>query len=616
MEIPTVGPHAPRADAARHPLLLPHQLATLRAVLDVERGCEAIPVSGDADESVAARIGVLGDKPGSGKSYVVADLLLNCGHDHIPRSSPVRRQISCSVAVTTRPIDDQQERLALSLLVVPHNIVSQWSRVLEEFGAGNRLKTVSRTVDLAAASEIVSALAEGESPVRMMMISASFYPDVVAVLRGNRCCAARVVFDEADSLRFRNPHEHRCAAGFHWFVTASVHNLFCSSYSSGEPLVLMHSNGAVSAPMPSRAPACNSGHVRSFFSFNTLYWSRFVSRLVVVADNAFVDSSFDLTPHEEFRVRCAAPLHTRVLSGIASRDVLSRLNAGDLDAALVHLHPERTDSEQNIISAALAQFRLELDNANAVLDFMQRRRYAARSQLDTALTRQRAKIARLEGNIRNVKERIQCATECLICFSPMASKTVVPCCSNSFCLSCITTWVTAANPSCPMCKQLLRTTDFMVCSDDVQAQPREQYEAGGVTFDRLRSKAQNLTQLLRKLSRDRASKLLLFCDSEYALENAGKRAMESAGIPFSSLKGNTASINKRVCEFNEATEPRALLINCSHYGCGLNLNKATDVIIYHTVDSRMDQQIIGRAQRAPRSGRLRVWRFINCTEVL
>ena len=620
MDVQTVGPSAPRAEAARHPLLLPHQLATLRAMLDMERGCEEIRVDGgeggEGGDSVATRIGVLGDKPGSGKSYVVADLLLNSGHDHVPRTSPVRRQISCNVSVTTRPTDHQLTPLPLSVLVVPHNIVSQWSRVLEEFGAGERAATVWRTSDLVTATEVIAAVREGDSPVRLMMVSASLFPDIVTVLRSNQYTAARIVFDEADSLRFRNPYEYRSAARFYWFVTASVHNMFASAYGAGEALVVRHSDGPVSAPVSTRTPVCNSGYIRTFFSFDCVYWSRFVSKTVVVADNAFIDHSFNLTPPETFRVECTAPLHTRVLSGIASRDILQRLNAGDLETALLHMHPERTDSEQNIISAALAQFRLELDNANAVLEFMQRRRYATQTQADAALERQRAKIARLEEKIQNVKERIQDATECLICFSHMTNKTVVPCCSNSFCLSCISTWVTTAHPSCPMCKQLLRTTDFMVCCDEARTQPRNEYEAGGVVFDRLRPKIHNLTNLLQFLGRGADTKLLFFCDNEYALENAGKRAMENAGIAFAALKGTTATINKRVREFNEASEPRALLVNCSYYGCGLNLNQATDVVIYHAVDSRMDQQIIGRAQRAPRTGRLRVWRFVNCTEAM
>eukprot|EP00873_Tetraselmis_striata_P043973 jgi/Tetstr1/464237/TSEL_009042.t1 len=609
MEIRTVGPTAPRAEAASHPLLLPHQLAALRAMLDTERGCDDLAV-GDGD-SVSTRMGVLGDKPGSGKSYVVAALLLDCGHDHIPGCSAVRTRICHNMSATMAPAEDHLDPLPLNVLVVPHNIVGQWSRVLAQFGAGERATAVSRTGDLSSAVEVVAALAEGESPVRLIMVSASLYPDVCTVLRGHQRRATRVVFDEADSLRFR---DGVCPARFHWFVTASVHNLFTTWRVSRGPVVALHSDGVVADDIVTGS-GCNSRHIRSFFSFDCVTWSRFASRTVVITDNAFVDASFDLQPPETVLVECLAPLHTRALSGIASRDILDRLHAGDLDTALAYMHPERTDSEQNIVSAALAQFDLELDNASAELEFMQRRRYATRTQAETAVARQRAKVARIRENIQNVKDRIQGAADCLICFSHMANKTVVPCCSNSFCLSCITTWVTSASRSCPMCKRRLLTSDFLVCRDGEPASPpRDEYRSGGVAFDRLRPKIDNLDCLLRHLGSGEGSKVLFFCDNEYALENAGKRAMERAGIRAEALKGNASVINKRVREFDRASEPRALLVNCRHYGCGLNLSRATDVIIYHAVDSRMDRQIVGRAQRPPRSGVLRVWRFVYRTE--
>jgi hypothetical protein len=608
MEIYPIGPDAPRVDGAAHPRLLVHQLATLRAMLDTERRCDALPAGGE--DTVATRMGILGDKPGSGKSYVVADLMLNCPDDHIPRSAPIRLSVSSHMSVTTMVLD-AHARLRLGVLVVPHNIVGQWSRVLEEFGAGDRAFVVSRVSDLGGAIEVLDGVRDETSPVRLMLVTAMLYPDVVSALRAAQCSVSRVVFDEADSLRFRNPNDSRTTAGFYWFVTASVENMFAWGNERGHSLVIRHSDGDVSTPVVGRWSQCKSASVRALFTFDASYWSRFARQIVVVADNAFVDSSFGLLPPETHDVECAPPLHARVLQGIASRGVLDRLNAGDLEAALMHLHPERTDSEPNIVSAALAHLRLELSNATAVLEFVQRRRYASDAQAEAAVTRQRGKVARLQENIDNVTERIRGATECLICYSHMTNKTVVPCCSNSFCLSCITTWVTASHPSCPMCKRLLRTSDFLVCCDVESERPSDVYEAGGATFDRLRPKNHNLGRLLRMLGNVQGTKILFFCDNDYALENAGKSEMVSSGIPFASLKGNAASIAKRVREFNDATGPRALLVNCSHYGCGMNLNRASDVILYHSVDPRMEQQIVGRAQRSPRTSRLRVWRFAN-----
>lgn len=618
MEISTIRESAHRADPRDHTLLLPHQLATMQAMLNMERDCTNLALQSPG-ESVSTRHGILGDKPGSGKSYVVSELLLNCHTEHIPPSEPVRMTMSPHLSIITSSDADVQP-LDVNILVVPHNIVTQWTNVLRYFTRQEpntgKYVVVWKRSDISRASETIVALRERESEVRVMLVSAAHYPDILTILKSNMLSVSRIVFDEADSLRFRTPYSYPTVAKFYWFVTASIQNLF-SGYSVGYSITVDHSNGAVQTSVNHRGSLSNSAYIRSFFGNIPQRWIRFIARTVIVADNAFIDKSFDLQPPNNHNISCTAPLHTRVLSGIVSQDIVQRLNAGDLETALMYMHPERTDSERNIITAALAQFNVELQNAKAEYDFIQRRRYANQAIADAAKARQEARVKRCEDNIRNVKNRIQNTTECSICYSDIRNKTVVPCCNNSFCLSCITTWVTTS-PSCPLCKQLLHTTDFMVCCESPPREMRESYTLAGISFDRKKPKMFNLTKLLGAIaggSDASERKLLFFCDNEYAIDNSGKQAMRNARIPFSALKGNSASINKRVREFNDEPGPQALLVNCSFYGCGLNLSSATDVIIYHTVDSRMDQQIIGRAQRPPRTSRLNVWRFVNCTEI-
>ena len=43
------------------------------------------------------------------------------------------------------------------------------------------------------------------------------------------------------------------------------------------------------------------------------------------------------------------------------------------------------------------------------------------------------------------------------------------------------------------------------------------------------------------------------------------------------------------------------MLNAQFFGAGMNLQMATDIIIYHRFSSEMEEQIIGRAQRLGRS---------------
>ena len=614
MRVETVGRDAPRAPAAEHPLLLPHQLAALQAMLDLEASCADVRVSDT--ETMSTRYGILGDKPGSGKSYVVAELLLNMDAAHLPASDPVRRQVSLHMSVSSH-VGSGATTVPVNVLVVPHNIVSQWSGVLRLFsgGGGDGLwRVVSRVADVPDAVEDLHAAARGESRLRLAVVSAVHFPDIVTVLRSHSYMLWRLVFDEADSLRFRMPDAYIRAARFHWFVTASMQNLFCRN-AVADHVTVAHSAGDATTAVLHRQPLSRSAYIRGFFGSAYQPWDRFIAKTVVVADNAFIDESFDVAPPLCHEVESAAPLHTRVLTGIAPRELIERLNAGDMESALGIVYPGRADNEGNIIAAAVSDMERRLENARLELEYIRGRSYAASAHAETAVARHTARVQRLEENVRSVRDRIQGATECLICYQEMAHKTIVPCCSNSFCLRCISSWVTACSPTCPMCKRTLRASDLVVCREEGAARQEEDlYQAGGVTFDRRRPKESNVLRLLQAIAGGPGAegrRILFFCDNEYAIDHVGRQAMTDSGIPYAALKGNSASINKRVREFSAGPGPRALLVNCSYYGCGLDLSAATDVIMFHAVDSRMDQQIIGRAQRPNRAGRLNVWRFTH-----
>ena len=50
-----------------------------------------------------------------------------------------------------------------------------------------------------------------------------------------------------------------------------------------------------------------------------------------------------------------------------------------------------------------------------------------------------------------------------------------------------------------------------------------------------------------------------------------------------------------------------LLLNTEYYGTGLNLQFATDIVLYHRFTKEFEEQIIGRAQRMGRTTKLNVY---------
>ena len=117
--------------------------------------------------------------------------------------------------------------------------------------------------------------------------------------------------------------------------------------------------------------------------------------------------------------------------------------------------------------------------------------------------------------------------------------------------------------------------------------------------DDKKTKIENLMNLV---SGD--GKFLVFSKSDVAFDKISK-LLEDGSVPFNKLLGNSAVIQSRVDRYNEG-HLKVLLLNPAHYGCGINLEKTTDIVFFHKFDVDMERQIIGRAQRIGREHRLRV----------
>ena len=80
--------------------------------------------------------------------------------------------------------------------------------------------------------------------------------------------------------------------------------------------------------------------------------------------------------------------------------------------------------------------------------------------------------------------------------------------------------------------------------------------------------------------------------------------MVENNIKFEFLKGNTSHM-MNVLEKFKSGEIKIILLNTQYTGSGIDINYATDVIIYHSMGIDK-QQAIGRAQRVGRTEQLTI----------
>jgi hypothetical protein len=79
-----------------------------------------------------------------------------------------------------------------------------------------------------------------------------------------------------------------------------------------------------------------------------------------------------------------------------------------------------------------------------------------------------------------------------------------------------------------------------------------------------------------------------------------EKKLEELSIPYHILKGQSSTVKKYIDDFKEK-KVRILMLNAQYFGAGMNLQMASDIIMYHRFRKEMEEQIIGRAQRLGRS---------------
>ena len=223
----------------------------------------------------------------------------------------------------------------------------------------------------------------------------------------------------------------------------------------------------------------------------------------------------------------------------------------------------------------------------------------------------------LENKMAAITSRVQKVDKCCICLEDTVSqRTVIDCCSNTFCFQCISVWL-AKNPSCPLCKAPQKSIkDLLVIEgsssdDDTElSRPGSPRPAGNNNIQKTNNKINNLVNILKM---DRLKKTLVFSQHDETFE-AVVQALHESNITCAFLKGPCATVMHTIERFKNG-HIDVLLINPEHCASGLNLECTTDVIMFHKLDSEMEKQVIGRAYRFGRTQPLNVWYLLHANEM-
>lgn len=524
------------------------------------------------DFTLETNYGLLADKVGSGKTVVAAMLPV------FSRVPPAHDVVVSSSVYSVLKVRNTDQGIPTNMYVVPHNVFSQW---LETFRLTNlKVCEVRRSaqVDALVFDENVFKTVPPAPDADYTEVNCLEHYDVVLVsstmfdafyFKFHNVKWGRIVIDEVVSIKLPTQIEWKC--NFLWFITAT----------------------------PSAVRDIRRTYIRGLMCYMN---PAVFNKLIIKNDDEYVDASMSLPDINQLVIRCLTPRELNLFRDYLSNDVIAMINAGNLQDAISRLNcnVERSDT---IVEAITRRLQNDIHNHRIELEYQERRIPIDRRAHEEQLKKLRDALQSLEVKFTSIKARIEAIkTEtCPICMVDYNNPSVTPCCNNVFCLECLL----QCHGTCPMCRATLDMSTLIVVGNGEQPAAASQHK--------LRCKLDNLVSLLRS---KRDGKFLVFSNFDRTFDNlAGRLTVE--GITHSRVQGTGAAITNTIRRF-ETGEVNVLLLNAQYYGSGLNLQMATDIVIYHELDVELETQVIGRAQRLGRTTPLNVFYLqheqekINC----
>ena len=615
------------------PLLL-HQQSALAAALRLETAkTHGLDVDAIAGESVGGKLyssyGILGDRVGSGKSLTALSLVKMpppppLYNEYIIRGNSILGDGRDVGLLRTRTqamsgTGMKLKEVSTSLFIIPHALMGQWETYVSN--------------DTTLKCCFVKKRKEAEQPNLLetieqydaLFVSSTMWNSFRAIHHPRNILWRRVFIDEADSVAITTDWDDINGL-FYWFISASWLNLVfaggayfnvLSAYTPLDetpPYVIervkkLQNNHYLQIPgcrhvnIVRRMCGISANH--STVAINAAVSQS--ARLIVHSSEDYIKTSFTMPTTTTRKIICATPTNIRVLDSFISREMMERLNAGDVAGALESLGMN-SYTETEITDAVTLSIQKELHNAKVTYEYKKTLEYSTEALKNKAIEAQEQKIASIESRISAIQERLKRAKEqtCPICYCDLTNTAVTPCCQQLFCFACLCESLKRV-ASCPLCRARIDNIKDIKVLGESAAQPQPQ------EVPKTNSLLNKNDSFVKFMKENPTARVLMFSSYDASFTKL-EDSLDAADIKYSMLNGSQLRIAKLLREF-KAGKYNVLFLNARNMGAGLNIESATHVMLFHRMSAELESQIIGRANRLGRTNSLEVVYLIHDNEL-
>lgn len=537
--------------------LLPHQLSSVYE-MEKRENCQEITIR---NFCIHSNIGIYADIVGYGKTLAIVALILRdrmVFDNDSPFLNEVITQIYGQGSIVKKQIL-QYQKINSTLIVVSQSIIKQW---LQEFEC--------TALQVAVINNKKKCELLDPHAYDAVLCSPTMYNHLVS--RFPNCAWKRFVFDEPTHIKISGMR--KIVAGFHWLITAT-------------PDMLLYTNN----------------YRNSYHYLGALFGGYFdyhvFKQLIFKNDDDYVRSSFQLPAVHHVYHQCFQTI-TSLLKNIISDHVSDMISAGNIEGAIKTLGGT---SSNNIIQLIRTEKMEYLKEAELKIQ-----RYRRLNDHPRVLKWEKRRddiveeLRQLESRIREVFSTSQCH----ICLGSHYHQTVMlKCCYNTYCGSCILKWFEEKD-TCPLCRENIDAS-FLIyiqdCTDDDISSSNEQDDTSASSPVLCKSKMEVIKDLY--YGKDNG-KFVIFSDYDETL----KLLQQHLDIPILEIKGKMETRQKTLDLFKSSELPQILFLNSLDNGAGLNLQEATDIVLFHGMSDSKQTQIVGRCHRIGRTMELMVHHLV------
>jgi SNF2 family DNA or RNA helicase len=264
------------------------------------------------------------------------------------------------------------------------------------------------------------------------------------------------------------------------------------------------------------------------------------------------------------------------------------IEAGNIEGAITSLGGEKTS---NIVELIKSKKERELKE----IDIKILRNSMLNNNLENEeLNNLKIKKQNIEIQIKDLNKKYEemFKNSCTICFNKLISPIFEENCQNMFCGECFLTWINKNN-TCPLCRTKIDIKKIVYI--------KTKEDEINYDIEKVYTKEEKIIDIINK---NKKGKFLIFSEydkSFFLICNI----LKNNNIKFLEIKGNCNTREKNLELFNNG-DINVIFLNSKTNGAGINLQEATDVILYHEMNLYDKNQIIGRANRIGRKVSLNI----------